>query len=33
MMEAQDRRQAGPSAAAQGLYLSKIQYPKPLFNG
>lgn len=33
MMEAQDRRQAGPSAVAQGLYLSEIHYPKTLFDG
>lgn len=33
MIVAKDRRLAGESVPAQGLYLSKVRYPKNTFNG
>jgi len=31
IIESQDRSQAGTSAPAQGLYLTKIEYPEETF--
>lgn len=33
IIQAQDRRQAGPSAPAEGLYLTQIIYSKNIFHG
>lgn len=33
LIEAQDRKLAGESAPAHGLYLTRVTYPKEIFNG
>lgn len=33
VLEAKDRRLAGESAPAHGLYLTRVSYPKEIFNG
>jgi tRNA pseudouridine38-40 synthase len=33
IIDAQDRKKAGPPAPAEGLYLMKVYYPKNLDNG